>query len=524
MRIPVYVVTGFLDSGKTSLLKHLLNQREMRETQLLLIQFESGEEEFSSRDQNCDVLGFSKEDLEQCPKQISQQIGIYLNEHEADEVWIEWNGVTSFSELQALFSDTNLHRACKIKKVIHMADAETLDVMLGRTGGAMPEQISNCDLAVVRNMESNDAAKHVRRLMRSINPDVDIYEATQTSKILRDIYSTYANPISILCIGIVWFMAVYYIIATPSFDLSQTPLNILVNVFLGIILQAVPFLLVGVLISSAIQIFLSSDVIERKFPKKLGLGMLVAVFLGFCMPVCDCASVPIFRSLVKKGVPIPAAVTFLTATPVINPVVILSTYYAFNGSLRVVAVRVGLGIISSFLIGLLFAIVPSRGKILSDSFDGIMCSCGCYDGAPSVTGVKGKFGLFIRHSQAEFFNVGKYLMLGAFISAFFQTIGTRSLSVQNGAGFALSLLVMIIMAFLLSLCSTSDAVVARSFSSNFSTGAVMGFLVFGPMMDIKNLFMLSGGFSKGFVGKLLLFTFIVCYFVVFTLARPLLGV
>jgi uncharacterized membrane protein YraQ (UPF0718 family) len=218
------------------------------------------------------------------------------------------------------------------------------------------------------------------------------------------------------------------------------------------------------------------------------------------------------------------AVTFLTATPVINPVVILSTYFAFNGNLRIVAVRAGLGILSAVLIGLFFAAFPSKGKILSDGFDGIQCGCGCYDGPAAGGGVKGKLGLFIRHSQTEFFNVGKYLLAGAFISAFFQTIGTKSLSVQNGTGFALSLLVMILMAFALSLCSTSDAVVARSFSSSFSTGAVMGFLVFGPMMDIKNLIMLSGGFSGKFVGKLLLCTFTVCYTVVFVLARPLLGV
>lgn len=524
MAIPVYVVTGFLDSGKTSLLNQLLNQPEMREVQLLLIQFESGDEEFSSQYDNCDVVTFSKTHLEQSPNQIVQQIISYLNEYEVDEVWVEWNGVAFFSQFLSLFSNSDLHHICKIKKVIHVADANTLDIMLKQTGGVLPEQISNCDFAVVRNMDSSSKAKYVRRLMNSINPGMETYGEMQISKMLRSIYSEYANPISILCIGIACFWAIYYIFGTPSFDFSHTPLNTLINVFLGIILQAVPFLLIGVLISSAIQIFIPSDAIERRFPKNLGLGLLVAVFWGFCLPVCDCASVPIFRSLVKKGVPIPAAVTFLTATPVINPVVILSTYYAFNGNLRVVAVRVGLGIVSSVLIGLLFSIFPSRGKILSNSFDGIMCSCGCYDGVASMPGVKGKLGLFVRHSQAEFFNVGKYLLTGAFISAFFQTIGTRSLSVQNGAGFALSLLVMIIMAFVLSLCSTSDAVVARSFSSNFSTGAAMGFLVFGPMMDIKNLFMLSGGFSKGFVGKLLLFTFIVCYLVVFILARPLLGV
>jgi uncharacterized membrane protein YraQ (UPF0718 family) len=115
-------------------------------------------------------------------------------------------------------------------------------------------------------------------------------------------------------------------------------------------------------------------------------------------------------------------------------------------------------------------------------------------------------------------------MIGAFISALFQTVVTRNLSVSTGAGYALSLFVMMVMAFLLSLCSSSDAVVARSFSADFSTGATMGFLVFGPMMDIKNILMLLSGFSGRFVGKLAVSTFIVCYIAVFLLARPLLGV
>jgi uncharacterized membrane protein YraQ (UPF0718 family) len=120
--------------------------------------------------------------------------------------------------------------------------------------------------------------------------------------------------------------------------------------------------------------------------------------------------------------------------------------------------------------------------------------------------------------------VGKYLVIGAFVSALFQTIGTRNLSLTDGAGYALSVFVMMVMAFLLSLCSSSDAVVARSFSADFSVGASMGFLVFGPMMDIKNVLMLLSGFSGRFVRRLAVTTFIVCYVVVFLLARPLLGV
>ena len=307
------------------------------------------------------------------------------------------------------------------------------------------------------------------------------------------------------------------------FDITQTPINTTINIFLGIILQAVPFLLIGVIISSFLQVFVSNEAIERRFPKRLGLGMLVAVLAGVCLPVCDCASIPIFRSLIRKGVPTPVAITFMTATPVINPVVMLSTYYAFNGSLRIVAARMGLGIISAVLIVLYFALRPSRGRVIAGGIDVLMCNCGCYEGVRSVTTLSGKLGLLLRHSQAEFFNVGKYLMIGAFIASFFQTIVTKAFAVQSSTDFAASLFVMMIMAFLLSLCSSSDAIVARSFASRFPLASIMGFLVFGPMMDIKNVIMLSNGFSKVFIARLFTVVFIVCFLVVFLLARPAVG-
>ncbi len=291
------------------------------------------------------------------------------------------------------------------------------------------------------------------------------------------------------------------------------------HVFLGIILQALPFLLIGVLLSSVIQVFIPKEVIERRFPQSLGKGMLVAILAGFCLPVCDCASIPIFRSLVKKGVPLPVAITFLTVTPVINPVVILSTYYAFNGNMNIVIGRVSLGIIAAVLIGLIFVGRPPKGPVLSGgALDRLMCSCGCYEDLESMTSFTDRAGLFIRHSQAEFFDVGKYLVIGTFISSLFQSMGTGIFtSAQSGAGLAVSIIIMMIMAFALSLCSSSDAMVARSFANQFPMGAIMGFLVFGPMMDIKNVMMLSSGFSRRFIAKLLFTAFIVCFAVVFLL-------
>ncbi|PKM71838.1 MAG: permease [Firmicutes bacterium HGW-Firmicutes-16] len=523
MRVPVYVVTGFLGSGKTTLINKLLDKRPLETTRLLLVQFEAGEKDFDGNEYVCQVLSFSKKELDANPKDISKKIARCADELSIDEIWVEWNGMAVFSELQSIFLERLLRHKCKIEKVVHIADTDTLDTLLGKTGAALPEQISVADLVVLRHV-SGAQVKNAVRLVNSLNRGVKIADAEESSLIIKTLAHRDLSPVSTLCLSIVYALALVWF-CSRYVDFSFISLNTLVNVFLGIILQAVPFLLLGVLISSAIQIFVSSRTIERRFPKKLGLGMLTAILMGFCLPVCDCASVPIFRSLVKKGIPVPVAVTFLTAAPVINPVVMLSTYYAFNGSLRVVAVRVGLGIMAALFIGLFFSAWPSKNELLSSGgFDGAMCSCGCYTGLSEANGLKDKLRLYARHAETEFFSVGKFLLIGAFISALFQTIGTKTLFLQTTSGYALSLLLMMVLAFLLSLCSSSDAVIARSFSSVFPTGAVMGFLVFGPMMDIKNLLMLSGGFSKKFVLKLLLAVFLICYLVVIAFARPFLGV
>ena len=155
MHIPVYVVTGFLDAGKTTALNNLLNKRESQDRQMLVIQFESGEADFRSRHQNCHVMKFPKKALEQHSKQISEQIYNYLLDHRSDEIWIEWNSVTPFDQLLTLLMHPSLYNECRIQKVIHMVDAKMLEGLLLIPGGVLPEQIASCDFAVMRNVRSD---------------------------------------------------------------------------------------------------------------------------------------------------------------------------------------------------------------------------------------------------------------------------------------------------------------------------------------------------------------------------------
>ena len=289
-------------------------------------------------------------------------------------------------------------------------------------------------------------------------------------------------------------------------QLLGTELNTTITVFLGIMLQAVPFLLIGVLLSSAIQLFLSQQFIERFFPKNRIGGTLFAILAGAALPVCDCASIPIFRSLLRKGIPVSTAVTFMLVTPVINPVVLFSTYVAFTGNWHIVACRAGLGIVCAVLVGLTFCRTPVSAAGSGLDLSGVLCTCG--SGGQAAEGWRGTLLGYLRHTQTEFFTVGKYLTAGAFVSAIMQSL-TKKLPLTNSSGLLLPLLTMMALAFLLSLCSSSDAVVGRSFSAQLPMGAVMAFLVFGPMMDIKNVIMLSGSLPKKFILRLAVTVFVI---------------
>jgi uncharacterized membrane protein YraQ (UPF0718 family) len=479
------VITGFLGAGKTTLLNKLLSDRDCKK---VVFQFESGEAEL---EHTCDVI-FQKNKIDNKPDFIARRMYEIIKFKKADEVWIEWNGITTFSKLHEIILNPFLKGCCKIAGVAHVADASNMELLLNRTGVALPDQIAGCDLAIIRG----GVSRKRKKLLNGINPGLKIFDYDDMEGIQRKLYGRKQLQWLLFLIPLC-LTALLYIFGTAFIS----TINKTVSVFLGIILQAMPFLLIGVTISSIIQIFVSKTFIENRFPKDPRIGIPVAVVAGFFLPVCDCASIPIFRSLVRKGIPLATAVTFAMAAPVINPVVILSTYYAFGGDMKIILSRVCLGVAASVLIGLTFILRPPKNAVISGE---VRCNCGCY----MVSEADSKLMMFFRHAQTEFFDVGKYLITGVFISSVFQTWGTGTFVQINEA---LGIATMMIIGFVLSLCSSSDAFVAKSFSNRFSQASLMGFLIFGPMIDIKNVLMLSACFSKQFVARLTVAAFVVCF-------------
>lgn len=511
MTIPVYVVTGFLGSGKTTFLSEIFKTR--RKKRILVLQFEEGETELDMevfKTFGCKRMEWSGDELEQDYENILESITDEVELNEYHEIWVEWNGLEVFSKLERIFLQLRLSLLIHMEKVIYLADVVQTELLLGRTGEGTVSQAASSDLAFLRDAKEPKRRDRLRQKLKSITPDLEIH-AWNRENIKRELQKTKYNQNVIIaavlvCIGTLLYMA---------YPLQQKgiPLVNLFTVFTGVFLQGIPFLVLGVLLSSIIQVIVPKEWIEKIFPKNPLLGMITGVVAGFFLPVCDCASIPVFKSLLKKGVPLSAAVCFMTAAPIVNPVVLMSTYYAFNLDIRAVLYRTGLGIICSLLIGMTFLFRKPSDFLKDDNSAFDYCTCGCYEEG-GKGGLTGKLALFLRHAQVEFYSVGKYLLMGVFISALFQVMNLQGIKELGNAGRPIAVLAMMLLSFLLSLCSSSDAVVARSMSASFDFTSMLGFLVFGPMMDIKNVMMLKSYFKSRFVWRLGITAFLVCYAVV----------
>lgn len=297
--------------------------------------------------------------------------------------------------------------------------------------------------------------------------------------------------------------------------------NIFKTIFLSILLEALPFIIVGAVISAIIQVFLTPEKINKIIPKNRGGAILTASLLGFIFPVCECAIIPITRSLIKKGMPLHAAISFMLAAPILNPIVLLSTYYAFRGYTVYLLLRAIMAFILATIIAYVIGITTKGDQLLNHHHDNHSThnthnhnthththdhkGCGCCSDFGHSRNKLNKVDHVvevINHTGHEFFDVGKFLILGAFMSALIQVYVPRSLLLNIGSGNILSIIIMMVLAFILSLCSEADAFIARTFVGQFTTGSILGFILMGPMLDIKNTLMMMGTFKGKFVLKL----------------------
>ncbi|THF79591.1 permease [Cohnella fermenti] len=270
---------------------------------------------------------------------------------------------------------------------------------------------------------------------------------------------------------------------------------------ISILLEALPFLILGVFASSIMHVFIPEAWIRKGIPRNPILGIVMACLLGIVFPICECGLIPVVRRLTAKGMPAYAGVVFILVGPIVNPIVFSSTYLAFRTKPEMVYARMGLAIAIGLLVGLLlyYFLKQSpfrRGKNEPEATPGHSHADG-HSHSHSHSG--NRWADVFEHAGAEFFDMGKYLIVGSMLAAAIQAYVPRADLVGIGQQEFAAHFFMMGFAFVLSLCSTSDAFVATSFTGTFSTGALLSFLVFGPMLDVKSTLMLLSLFKTRFV-------------------------
>lgn len=296
------------------------------------------------------------------------------------------------------------------------------------------------------------------------------------------------------------------------------------TLFLSLMVEAMPFLIFGVLVSGILLLFVNEQQLIAMFPKNPFLGALSGSLFGFLFPVCECGNVPVARRLLIQGASAPVAIGFLLAAPTINPVVIWATWTAFPDQPEIVILRLVFSFAIATIVGWVFswqadlkpflqpniaALMPASSPASSadatetpsflkpgnyfletgnpvsleaSNLEAVMAIA-----APKRKSIWNRLPLLLDNTVQELREMGGVLVLGSLLATIIQVTVPRNIILAIGQGPVTSVFAMVILGGVISICSTVDAFFALSFASTFTSGALLGFLVFGPMFDLKSM-------------------------------------
>lgn len=528
MKAKIDIVTGFLESGKTTIINRLLEECSLGNRKILVIQYELGNSDISETHLRDERTIYKY--IEHNPR--VEELVEAITKHKPTNIVIEYNGIYELEALLVCLEDRRLRKLAKVNSIINVINGETFDNYYSNLGNVLVEPLSKSDYLLItgaKELTSNKKSS-LKSTLKELNSGALIYEIQDVQNIEEELLSDIAiEPPMGRSIG--WkldyvfisflFVVFLYIarlmlktVVALEIKVDISALLVFNTVFISILMQTFPFILIGVLVSAIIQIYVSQEMIDKVFNRNKFLAIIIAVFAGVLFPVCDCAIIPVMRRLVKKGVPLSAAVTFMLTAPIVDPIVIASTFYAFPINYEIAIIRIVLGVFIAVSVGLIFSLIQDNKNILNNRQVLDNCQCQyCNTDNSKAMSMFSKVSKVISHAVSEFFEVGKYLIVAAAVSSLLKTVvsgETMDFFSRSPLG---SLVTVMIAAFVLSICSTSDAFIARNFLNQFGTGPVIGFMVFGAMLDIKNLMMLIGSFKKKFVTKLVLTIAIISFVV-----------
>jgi len=270
------------------------------------------------------------------------------------------------------------------------------------------------------------------------------------------------------------------------------------TVFVAVCAQALPFLVIGVLISGAIAAFVSADMLRRVLPRRVALAVPVAGIAGIALPNCECAAVPVARRLIQQDVPPSVAVTFLLAAPAVNPIVLVATAVAFPGEPKLVLARflgsMGTAVVMGWLwarFGKMEWFAERAMRRLPEHVDG-----------------RSRWAVFFETARQDLVDAGGFLVVGGLTAAVLNVVVPRAWVDTLGTQVVLGIVVMAVLAVVLALCSEADAFVVASLSTMPLLPRLV-FLVVGPAIDIKLFVLQAGTLGRRFAVRFAPLTFVV---------------
>ena len=312
-----------------------------------------------------------------------------------------------------------------------------------------------------------------------------------------------ARVVPLWVVGAIFWTAVAAVIVARAAGVAGSEtLATFGVIFTSIVVEALPFILLGAIASALIAVYVPARAFTRIGRLPRWLQVPAAAAAGFAMPVCECGSVPVARRLITRGLRADAGIAFMLAAPIVNPIVLASTWVAYGAAgkaLEMTAARAGLGLVVAVAAGALIgrhggdSLLRERPR-LHDGHDHGAEHDHHHDGSRASG--------FVEHVTSDFLFMGRFLVLGAAVAALLQTAFPQSLLSSVAGAPLVGALALMAMAVVLSLCSEADAFVAVSFTA-FPLGSQLAFLVLGPVVDAKLAALYGATFRRRFVLRLL---------------------
>lgn len=507
MAVHVDVITGFLESGKTTFIKNLFGKkRKENYEKVVLLVCEEGVNEYDKDflTKN-NITKYIIDDIKEINDDLFNQID---QKEEPDYIIIEYNGTWDINPLL----NVKIPSYYIFRNILYISESGNFLHYLSNMASILQPHIKNSDFVVFNRHDKLSALqkKLYKKQVKFINSNSKPYflNKIEDNKTLFQSFAPSEQFKTLITPGMIITLIIMISLCFLSNNTLLTIYSSTQKVslsFLSILIQALPFILLGAFISSLLQIVVPVSRILGMISKHNIKSFIGASFAGFFFPVCDCGLVPMISGLLKKGAPLPQVMTFWLTSAAMNPIVILSVLYAFPGNPRIAILRLLTGLLTGVIVGILLMILKIKTKdVLNENL-----SMQTMGGELLEINKDSKFykiNAIIKGTQLEFFRVLKYVIIGALISSIGLLFLPQTVKNFIGASEMIQYFIMLMAAIFMNTCSTSNAFIARSFTASFSYPAVISFMALGPMLDFKNLIIFSETLKKRFLMQIAFLT------------------